>query len=152
MTAPTPSLRRRLVESLYVETMLLADEARSYFDHDARMEREWMTPASRISLSVESLRATTRLLHLVSWLLARRAVEVGEIGEEEEARSAARRLQDVQESPEDIMQTLPDEARAMITATMELLRRGMRLQDSIEAPVASGSPAHDMLERLAKGF
>ena len=34
------AVQRRLIDSLYVEAMLLADDARSYFDDDGREERD----------------------------------------------------------------------------------------------------------------
>ena len=36
---PTAHLHRRVVDALYVDAMLLADEARSYFEEEGRSER-----------------------------------------------------------------------------------------------------------------
>src|SRR6187402_1540029 len=54
------ALNRKLVDSLYVEAMLLADEARSYFDVNGRAERDALPPMQRVGFSCESLRVTTR--------------------------------------------------------------------------------------------
>ena len=45
-------MHRRLIDSLYVEAMLLADEARSYFDEAGRAEREALDPLSRVGFSL----------------------------------------------------------------------------------------------------
>ena len=39
-----PAIHRHLIDALYVEAMVLADEARSYFDDGGRLEREALAP------------------------------------------------------------------------------------------------------------
>ena len=69
----------RLIDSLYTEAMLLADEARAYFDEAGRDERQTLEPFARVGFACESLKVTTRIMHIVAWLLTQRAVESGEI-------------------------------------------------------------------------
>ena len=59
--------------------MLLADEARAYFDEAGRDERLTLEPFARVGFACESLKVTTRIMHIVAWLLTQRAVESGEI-------------------------------------------------------------------------
>jgi regulator of CtrA degradation len=59
----------RLIDSLYTEAMLLADEARSYFDDAGRDERSTLEPFARVGFACESLKVTTRIMHIVAWLL-----------------------------------------------------------------------------------
>ena len=56
-------LQERLIDQLYVEAMVLADEARCYFDEGGRAERDALDPMIRVSFSCESLKVTTRLMH-----------------------------------------------------------------------------------------
>ena len=72
-------LTPKLVDSLYVEAMVLADEARSYFDSAARDDRLGLEPVDRVGFSCESLKVTTRLMHIIAWLLTQRAVTAGEL-------------------------------------------------------------------------
>ncbi|MEO0501223.1 MAG: DUF1465 family protein, partial [Pseudomonadota bacterium] len=65
-------LTARLIDGLYTEAMVLADEARAYFDQDGKADREVLAPVERVQFSCESLRVTTRLMHTVSWLLNRK--------------------------------------------------------------------------------
>ena len=90
---PGPQVRitSRLIDALYTEAMLLADEARSYFDDAGRDERSTLQPFARVGFACESLKVTTRLMHIIAWLLTRRAVEAGELSRHE-ARDPARRL------------------------------------------------------------
>src|SRR6185503_14613392 len=55
----------RLIDALYTEAMLLADEARSYFDDAGRDERATLEPFARVGFACESLKVTTRIMHIV---------------------------------------------------------------------------------------
>src|SRR6476661_1642656 len=96
---PQPQVRitSRLIDSLYTEAMLLADEARSYFDEAGREERATLEPFARVGFACESLKVTTRIMHIVAWLLTQRAVESGEINMIE-GRRPERRLGSAQDS------------------------------------------------------
>jgi regulator of CtrA degradation len=67
------------VDSFYTEAMVLADEARAYFDEAGRDDRGALDPFVRVAFACESLKVTTRIMHIVAWLLTQRAVESGEI-------------------------------------------------------------------------
>jgi len=80
--AQAADLSPTIVEALYTEALLLADEARAAFDLSGRL-----TTASededlaRIALSCEALRTTTRMMHAIAWLLNQRAFFAGELSE-----------------------------------------------------------------------
>ena len=84
-------LTARLVDSLYLEALVLADEVRGYFDQFGRADREALPPLQRVAFSCESLKVTTRLMHVIAWLLTRRALEQGEISTAQ-AHAPSRRL------------------------------------------------------------
>src|SRR3546814_3979621 len=69
----------KLLDSLYVEAMVMADEARAYFDQQGDRDREEMDIMLRVSFSCESLKVTSRLMHVIAWLLTQRAVHNGEL-------------------------------------------------------------------------
>src|SRR5215213_463695 len=69
----------RLIDGFYTEAMILADEARAYFDDLGRADRLELDPFARVGFACESLKVTTRIMHIVAWLLTQRAVESGEI-------------------------------------------------------------------------
>ncbi|MGJ3627999.1 DUF1465 family protein [Sphingomonas sp. MMS24-JH45] len=73
------TLHRRLIDTFYVEAMLLTDKARGYFDEGGRVERETLAPMTRVAFSCKSLKVTTRLMHVIAWLLTQRAVHAGEL-------------------------------------------------------------------------
>lgn len=80
MEAPS-DLNNKIVEDLYCEALVLADEVRSIFDltpvHDTGGEADRL----RLALSVEGLRTTTRVMHVLAWLLNHRAFYAGELSE-----------------------------------------------------------------------
>jgi regulator of CtrA degradation len=77
---PEVRITPRLIDSFYTEAMLLADEARSYFDDAGRGDRALLDPFVRVGFACESLKVTTRIMHIVAWLLTQRAIETGENG------------------------------------------------------------------------
>jgi regulator of CtrA degradation len=78
----TADLSPTIVEALYSEALVLADEARAAFDLSGRLtiasEDEDL---ARIALSCEALRTTTRMMHAIAWLLNQRAYFAGELSE-----------------------------------------------------------------------
>jgi regulator of CtrA degradation len=147
----TARIHRKLVDSLYVEAMLLADEARAYFDEIGRNERDALAALNRVAFSCESLKVTTRLMHVIAWLLTQRAVDAGEL-EMDDALAPSRRLGPAPETDASVLEAMPAQALSIIMASMELYRRVARLDSSFDLPDASGSPARRMMERLAGAF
>lgn len=148
----TEALTDRLVDQLYVEAMLLADEARGYFDTGGREDRLALEPVLRVGFSCESLKVTTRLMHVIAWLLTRRAVAAGEIGLLEAAHPE-RRLGAALDSDEEVLERLPDAARALIRQSRDLYDRVARLDagPQVEDAVLP-SPALGLISRLQRSF
>src|SRR6187402_1897351 len=123
----------RLIDSFYTEAMLLADEARSYFDEAGREERGTLEPFARVGFACESLKVTTRIMHIVAWLLTQRAVESGEIPERD-GRRPERRLGHAQDSDPAVVVQLPEAAQRLINASTDLYARVQRIDEgTIEA-------------------
>ncbi len=144
-------LAKRLVDGLYVEAMLLADEVRGYFDDVGRVERDTLDPMDRVLFSCESLKITTRLMHIIAWLLTQRAVEVGELSADG-ARSPSRQLGREVESDAATVDRLPGEARSYVAASIDLYRRVARLEAGLDDESVGGSPARHLLHRLRQAF
>jgi len=143
-------LAQRLVDGLYVETMLLADEARSYFDASS-VSRDALDPIDRVVFSCESLKVTTRLMHVIAWLLTRRAFDAGEIAADT-ALHSTRRLGAPVESDETAVAKLPGEAQTLVAASIDLYRRVERLDGGLDAVEPAASPARSLLSKLERAF
>ena len=141
----------RLIDSLYTEAMLLADEARSYFDDAGREERDGLDPLVRVSFACESLKVTTRIMHIVAWLLTQRAIESGEIAFRD-GRRPERRLGHAQDSDPAVVERLPQAARRLVIASSDLYLRVKRLDEGGTAVDPPLSPARALMGRLERGL
>src|ERR1700747_2847107 len=59
--------------------MKLVEDTAAYLDGPGRRESKLLDRATSLPYATESVRLTTRLMHLASWLLLHRAVNEGEI-------------------------------------------------------------------------
>ena len=141
----------RLIDSFYTEAMLLADEARSYFDDAGRDDRHMLDPFARVGFACESLKVTTRIMHIVAWLLTQRAIETGEIAERE-GRRPERRLGNAQDSDPNIVAKLPEAAQRLINASADLYARVKRLDEGTLFDEPVHSPARALMGRLERGL
>ena len=150
---PQPEVRitSRLIDSLYTEAMLLADEARSYFDDAGREDRATLEPFARVGFACESLKVTTRIMHIVAWLLTQRAIESGEIASPIGQR-LDRRLGHAQETDPVVLATLPPSAQKLINASADLYARVKRLDEGGLEAEAPQSPARALMGRLERGL
>ncbi|MBD8679594.1 DUF1465 family protein [Sphingomonas sp. CFBP 13720] len=142
------ALRRRLLDALYSEAMLLADEARGYFDDGVRDERAMLGPLERVVFSCESLKVTTRLMHVIAWLLTQRAIDSGEIAADA-MRDPVRMLGDAMPTDPAVLDGMPVTARTLILASIDLHRRVELIDLAQDAPPAA-SPARAMLDQLTR--
>jgi regulator of CtrA degradation len=139
----------RLVESLYTEAMLLADEARTYFDVGSRPDRDALDPFVRVGFACESLKVTTRLMHIIAWLLTQRAVETGEL-DASIGRRPERRLGHAGASDPVVLEQLPNAAKALISSSIDLYERVRRLDEEQLSDEPVPSPARALMGRLER--
>src|SRR5678816_4258216 len=78
-------------KTVFREGMALVEAAATYLDGDGRKEARKLQPPHSLAYATESMRLTTRLMQLTSWLLLRRAVSAGEITPED-ARKETHRI------------------------------------------------------------
>ena len=148
---PEVRIAPRLVDSFYTEAMLLADEARSYFDDAGRDARQELNPFARVGFACESLKVTTRIMHIVAWLLTQRAIESGEIPGHH-GRRAERRLGHAQDSDPAIVAQLPEAAQRLIHSSADLYSRVKRLDEGTMYEEPTLSPARALMGRLERGL
>ena len=134
-------LTEKVINALYMEAMVLADEARAYFDQFGREARVDMSPLQRVSFSCESLKVTTRLMHTIAWLLSQR-VPQGSINP----------LAAAAPSDATTVASLPDEAQQLIRASEDLYARIQRLDRKLAQPTAEPNPALRLRARLEQAF
>lgn len=132
-----------LIDPLYTEALALADEARSYFTRMGQDERFNLEPMERVLFSCESLKVTTRLMHVISWLLVGKAVAAGEMTPEE-ACVPERRLGFVEnsdETQEPRLTLLPAQALSLIRRSRDLYGRVSHIEASLMENGVGGARA-----------
>ncbi len=149
LSGPEARITPRLVDALYTEAMLLADEARAYFDDVGKGERLLLEPFARVGFACESLKVTTRIMHIVAWLLTQRAIETGEL-HHVEGRRPERRLGNASKSEPSVVEQMPPAAQRLIIASSDLYARVERLDQGQLDDEPVQSPARALMGRLER--
>ncbi|NCU11369.1 MAG: DUF1465 family protein [Sphingomonadaceae bacterium] len=123
--AKPASINPRIIEGLYCEALVLADEVRGAFALSGRLDAAANEDEAAIALSCEGLRTTTRMMHAVAWLLNHRAYFAGEISEFQLRRHG--RLADLAEADPARLALIDARTRELILATERFHARLKRL-------------------------
>lgn len=149
--APTGNINRPIIEALYCEALVLADEVRSMFDLNPIRETGDEADRTRLALSVEGLRTTTRVMHVLAWLLNYRAFFSGELNELQLRRHSKLPVDRIPEPAN--MARLESPVRALIGESVRMHARVRRL-DAEWSEQSSARPVaiHAMQTRLSQGL
>ena len=83
VSAPIRLAERRVFSDsfkpLYADGMRLVEEAAAYLDGEGRIEAKRMSRLAATLYAAESMRLTTRLMQVATWLLLQRAANKGEM-------------------------------------------------------------------------
>ncbi len=140
--------------TLFKEGMSLVEETADYLDGDGRAAaRELPRPAS-IVYATESMRLTTRLMQLASWLLLHRSVREGDMtadrAREEKKKIRLEKLSTSMSGPG--WDDLPESFRALISRSLLLQKRVERIDAALlegGGPEAPDNPVNAQLRELA---
>jgi regulator of CtrA degradation len=149
--AKPADLSPTIIEALYCEALVLADEARAAFDLSGRLDAASMDEdLLRIALSCEALRTTTRMMHALAWLLNQRAFFAGELSEFQLRRNG--RLPPAQAEPDPQQLALfSPELVGLIARTRRFYARIERLDNAWREQFAMHPAAvHRLRERLGQ--
>jgi regulator of CtrA degradation len=137
--------------------MDLVEETAAYLDGDGRNEAKVLERSVSLTYATESMRLTTRLMQLASWLLLHRAVKEGEMTLVQANREKTKvKLTAADPGPEDMVVKLPQQLQDLIARSMSLQARVRRLDITMHAPTAErgpiGNPLVPQLNRLREAF
>jgi regulator of CtrA degradation len=130
-------------DSIFKEGMALVERTASYLDGNGRKEAKGLKGPISVLYATESMRLTTRLLELASWLMIRRAQKDGEITAEEARTKRDRVRLKVQSRPAHVsgFNELPQGLRDLIDASYSLNDRIIQLDRAMEVVVGEQMPA-----------
>ncbi len=122
---------------LFREGMTLVEETAGYLDGPGRRESKLLERNAALAYATESMRLTTRLMQLASWLLLHRAVNEGEMSLAQANKEKSKvKLSAGDHGDPDVVQLLPERLR-------ELIDRSIRLQERVRRLDATIHPATD---------
>jgi regulator of CtrA degradation len=163
-TSPAISFIHHLASSvafkdLFREGMTLVEEAASYLDGPGREESRVLPRPAALAYSTESMRLTTRLMQVASWLLLQRAVNEGELTPSQAQAERVRVKLSRQEygcRPE-LFEQLPSALRSLSERSMRIQERVMHLDQSLivahsREPIKARSEVASQVERLRAAF
>lgn len=148
--ARTTNLSRPIIEALYNEALVLADEVRAVFSAGTREPVIGEDAFVRLALSTEGLKTTTRMMHVLAWLLNQRALFSGELSESTVRLHGA--LPPDRGADQKQLALLEPETRALIGETERLHQRIARLDEAWRQHFEMTSPARAFQERIGREF
>jgi regulator of CtrA degradation len=164
-TSPAPDTAivfgERLADSegfrdLFREGMALVEETASYLDGVGREDSRGLGRSASLAYTTESMRLTTRLMQLASWLLLQRAVNEGEITHENAMRQKSKiRLEGAAAAVNSAtFAELPEQLRGLIERSMRLQERLRHLDKAIYGtrPAPAANPVARTIGRLTDAF
>src|ERR1700745_3303973 len=126
-------------KDLFREGMTLVEEAAAYLDGPGRVESRALPRPAALAYSTESMRLTTRLMQVASWLLLQRAVNEGELTSSQ-ARAERVRVklyrQEYGCSPE-VFEQLPPTLRSLSRRSLRIQERVIHLDQGLVVALSS---------------
>jgi len=147
--------------ALFHDGMDLVGQAAAYLDNEGRQEARLLSGSTAIGYAVESMRLTTRLMQVASWLLLQRAVNEGELTRAEAAAEKRRiRLSEMDVvSNKEVLSRLPPRLIELISLSLRLQARIIHLDVLIyKSRETRGraklppNPVERQIERLRAAF
>ncbi len=155
----TTFVRSEAFKILFREGMGLIEDTAAYLDGPGRDESRRISRQAALAYASESMRLTTRLMQVASWLLVQRAVAEGEISPDQAQSEKNRVRLSSHDTPTTIAEyeELPARLRELMGLATRLHARILHLERLISeagpAPrPAAHNPVADQLGMLQKAF
>jgi regulator of CtrA degradation len=147
----------QIFAALFRDGMALVEETASYLDGPGRQESKKLDRSAALVYATESMRLTTRLMQLASWLLLHRAVKEGEMTLLQASKEKAKvRLASCEPGDAKSIALLPLKLRELIARSVKLQGEVRRLDSTMYAApplqVAVGNPVERQLGLLRAAF
>src|SRR5690349_22107877 len=118
--------------ALFRDGMALVEETAAYLDGPGRLESKRLERSGALAYATESMRLTTRLMQLASWLLLHRAVKEGEMSLAQASREKAKvKLSNSDMHDPNNFELLPAALRDLIDRSQALQVKVRRLDATI---------------------
>ena len=133
---------------LFRDGMALVEETATYLDGPGRAESKKLERAAALAYATESMRLTTRLMQLASWLLLHRAVKEGEMSLAQANKEKTKvKLATTDSHDPNNIELLPVMLRELIERSQALQVKVRRLDSTIHNIAADQAPSINPVER-----
>jgi regulator of CtrA degradation len=145
-------------EKVFKEGMGLVEETANYLDGPGRRDARVLDRYGAVAYATESMRLTTRLMQLASWLLLQRATGSGEMtsGEARKEKHRISLLDIGRGNPLNGSEQLPEALKELVERSLKLHQRVQKLDVMLNVQVKSEplpeSPMNQQLDRIASAF
>ena len=156
------SFREKLAGSqafsqLFRDGMGLVEETAAYLDGPGRKDSKSLSRSGALTYATESMRLTTRLMQLASWLLLHRAVKEGEMSLSQVNQEKTKvKLSPTFTADEETLGILPETLVDLIRRSLVLADQVRRLDATIHAPAEpapdAANPVENQLGMLRAAF
>jgi regulator of CtrA degradation len=138
----------------FSEGMAMVEETATYLDGRGRNESRALPSKAALAYAGESMRLTTRLMQIASWLLVQRAVSEGEMTPEEASRDKYRlgAKEICRGRRTDIGDVLPPKLVELLDRSATLYERVERLDQSLYSTEQADTGLQTQLSRLQMAF
>ncbi|KAF0182017.1 MAG: hypothetical protein FD124_622 [Alphaproteobacteria bacterium] len=147
--------RSEVFERTFKEGMVLVEETAAYLDGPGRAASKRLDRIGALAYAGESMRLTTRLMQVASWLLVQRALREGEMAMNE-ARSDKYRFAQRERLDQQGFHgasSLPDSLKGLMARCEMLYDRVRRLDENMyEAETPAANEVSSQLARLKSAF
>jgi regulator of CtrA degradation len=147
--------RSELFERTFKDGMALVDETAAYLDGPGRAASKRLSRAAALAYAGESMRLTTRLMQVASWLLVQRAMRDGEIQLAEASSEKYRLISREPQSTQSFAGSdeLPEALKSLIIRGSAIFERVRRLDETMyEGGDAPANPVNNQMALLAQAF
>lgn len=136
-------------DKLFQDGMQLVEESANYLDGDGRKAAKGLTKKEMSLYGTESMRLTTRLMQLASWLLLQRAANAGEMTRDQFLDEKKKvKLDSIPLSTiDDRWTVLPKEFIHLVTRSLSLQNRITRIDDEIYSTKVVDLPKQSPVEQ-----
>ncbi|MCA3572974.1 MAG: DUF1465 family protein [Aestuariivirga sp.] len=145
-------------EKVFREGMSLVEETADYLDGPGRQDARLLDRHGAVAYATESMRLTTRLMQLASWLLLQRAVGAGEMNPDE-IRKERHRISLADIGPGKTLngsEQLPPALLDIVARSLSLHQRILKFDAMLSARPADApgapSPVSRQIDRIAAVF
>lgn len=124
--------------ALFREGMALVEATAAYLDGPGRNEARLLARPAALAYATESMRLTTRLMQIASWLLLQRAVNEGELTFDQARTEKTKvKLTTWEPSHEESIASLPQRLRELIDTSRGIHEQVLRLDQLVYSPKAA---------------